>query len=101
MPNPDDRLSKDPFIDVLQANTTAILALESRFDLFCQASEQHYEKLKKVDETINGNGKKGMKAQVQKLELYATFLVGLFGTGIVGVIAYIIIRGVELVYTHP
>ena len=99
MPDMNKRRLTDPFVAALQANTAAILALESRFNLYCQVADQHDEKLKKIDATINGNGKSGMKSQVQKLELYATLLIGLFGAGVIGVITFLIVRGVQLIYT--
>jgi hypothetical protein len=84
----------------LNANTTAIKDLEGRFGIFCVVSEEQAKTVSVLKDSVLGNGKLGLDKRVMKLEIYAAIIVGLCSTGVIGTIGYIIVKGVELVYTH-
>jgi hypothetical protein len=94
------RKSMNEFVDALKANTSAIRELEGRFDIFCTKNDVQEKIITSLKESVLGNGKLGLDKRVMKLEIYAAIIVGLCSAGVVGVIGYIIVKIVELVYTH-
>ena len=91
----------------LEANTKAVQSLEKRFDVFEEQAKQRQKSIEvncmdieRHEIAIKGNGKPGMEGRLSRLEIYASIIVGLMSTGVIGVIGYIIVKGVELVYTH-
>ena len=99
--------SMDDFVVALDANTLAVRKLESRFDVFAEQAKQRQddidenrEDIEKLEICVKGNGKPGVEARLSRLEIYASIIVGLMSTGVIGVVGYVIVKGVELVYTH-
>ena len=90
----------DEFVSALKENTKAIRTIEKRFDVFCIQAEDHQKRLDKLDLAVSGNGKLGLKDRISRLEIYAAIIIGLTSTGVVGVTGYVIVKVVELVYTH-
>jgi hypothetical protein len=94
------RKCMDDIIETLKANTEAVGRLEARFDIFCVEAAARQKLIDKHEDAIKGNGKAGLDQRVNRLEIYAAIIVGLTGTGVVGAVGYVIVKGVELVYTH-
>ena len=90
----------DKFAAALEENTEAIRSLEIRFDVFDIEAADRQKKIDHLDLTMFGNGKTGLRDRVSRLEIYAAIIIGLTSTGVVGVTGYIIVKVVELVYTH-
>ena len=89
------------FVAAIAETTRAIRELDNRFDIFIVEEKQRELEIDKLNTAVFGNAHPGIASRVQKLEIYATIIIGLTSTGVIGVIGYIIMKTVELVYTHP
>jgi hypothetical protein len=94
------RKNMSEFIAALNNVADAVGNLSARFDVFAVEANARQKAIEKLDHAVFGNSKAGIEQRVSRLEIYASIIVGLTSTGIIGLVAFIIIKIVELVFTH-